>query len=58
MLPKLVMNLLSLRDITLEQRTFKVSTSRLLYLKVEVFFLVEESMIVSVKSIIILRLNK
>lgn len=58
MLPKLVLNLLSLRDTTLEQMTFEVSTSGLLYLKVEVLFLAEESMIVLEKSLVIIRLNK
>lgn len=50
MLPKATLILLSLRDVTLEQRTFKVSTSRLLYLNVEVFYLAEGSMIVLVKK--------
>lgn len=58
MLPKLALSLLSLRDNTLEQQTFKVLMSGLLNLKVEVLFLVEGSMIVLVKSLLILHLNK
>lgn len=58
MLPKLALNLLSLRDNTLEKMKFKVLLSGLLNLKVEVLFLAEKSMIVLVKSLVILRLNK
>ena len=58
MLPKVALNLLSLRDVTLEQRTFKVLMSELLYLNVKVIFLAEGSMIVLVKSFVILHLNK
>lgn len=49
MLPKVDLNFLSFRDVTLEQGTFKVSVFRLLYLKEKVLFLVVGSMIVFVE---------
>lgn len=49
MLPKVAMNLLSLRDVTLEHRTFKVSIYGLLYLNAKVLFLDVGSMIVFVE---------
>ena len=58
MFPKLDMNLLSLRVVTFEQKNFNVLMSGLLNLKAIVFFLVEESMIVLVKSLVILHLKK
>lgn len=57
MLPYVTLNLLSLRDITLEHMTFKVSLSGLLYLNEKVFFLNVGSMIVVAKSLIFLALN-
>lgn len=58
MFPKLALNFLSLRPVTFELRTFNELMSELLNQKVEVLFLVEKSMIVSVKGLVILRLNK
>lgn len=49
MLPYIALNLLSLRDITLEHMTFKVSIFGLLYLNEEVVFLDVGSMIVVAK---------
>lgn len=52
MFPYIALNLLSLRDVALEHRTFKVSTSRLLYLNEKVFFLDVESMIDFAKKVL------
>lgn len=46
------LNLLSLRDVTLEQRTFNVSIFGLLYLNGKMIFLAEGSMIVFVKGFV------
>lgn len=54
----LALNMLSLRVITFEMRTFNELMSVLLNRKVEVLFLVEVSMNVSVKDLVILCLNK
>lgn len=58
MLQKVALNLFSFRDVTLEERTFKVLMFGVLYLNVKVLFLAEESMIVLLKSLVIPRLNK
>ena len=58
MFPKLALNLLSLRAMTFEQRTFNELMSGLLKRKEEVLFFVEVSMIVSENSLVILCLNK
>lgn len=58
MLPKLALNFLSLRAVTFEQKTLNELMLGLLNLKVKVIFLYEESMIASIKSLVIPYLDK
>lgn len=58
MFPKSALSLFSLKAMTFEKRYFNELMSGLLKRKVEGFFLVEESIIMLVKSLVILRFEQ